>query len=283
MRPSDAIWWHRSGSPLAQVMAWCLTAPSHYLNQIDLSSVRSSGIHLSAILQGIPQPPVTKIRLNNTYVTFCSNLPGANELSSKSYIISMPHMIMVDQRKVNIGIIWFMLTATFHFIILSDIDAYLLIRNLLTKIFRKISHHVINPLILRRSFSPYSRGCLTPQICFPLSQTTSGGKSINHFTFTLVANNSFIMENIMLVEFYIHHCHFFSNVECFIFKHISVINIKNIFCESVLRWMSQGLWWLSVLTIFENIRFSQLYKFYAVYNGITYLVLVSESNDVFIC
>ena len=28
-----AIWWHGSGSTLAQVMAWCLTAPSHYLNQ----------------------------------------------------------------------------------------------------------------------------------------------------------------------------------------------------------------------------------------------------------
>ena len=32
-RPSDAIWWQRSGSTLAQVMACCLTAPSHYLNQ----------------------------------------------------------------------------------------------------------------------------------------------------------------------------------------------------------------------------------------------------------
>ena len=31
--PSDAIWQHRSGSTLAQVMARCLTAPSHYLNQ----------------------------------------------------------------------------------------------------------------------------------------------------------------------------------------------------------------------------------------------------------
>ena len=30
---SDAIWWHGSGSTLAQVMAWCLMAPSHYLNQ----------------------------------------------------------------------------------------------------------------------------------------------------------------------------------------------------------------------------------------------------------
>ena len=33
LRLSDAIWWHRSMSTLAQVMAWCLTAPSHYLNQ----------------------------------------------------------------------------------------------------------------------------------------------------------------------------------------------------------------------------------------------------------
>ena len=31
--PSDSIWCWRSGSTLAQVMACCLTAPSHYLNQ----------------------------------------------------------------------------------------------------------------------------------------------------------------------------------------------------------------------------------------------------------
>ena len=31
--PSDTIWWHRSWSTLVQVMACCLTAPSHYLNQ----------------------------------------------------------------------------------------------------------------------------------------------------------------------------------------------------------------------------------------------------------
>ena len=33
LRPSDAIWPHRSGSTLAQVMAFCPTTPSHYLNQ----------------------------------------------------------------------------------------------------------------------------------------------------------------------------------------------------------------------------------------------------------
>ena len=31
--PSDARWWQRSGSTMAHVMACCLTAPSHYLNQ----------------------------------------------------------------------------------------------------------------------------------------------------------------------------------------------------------------------------------------------------------
>ena len=33
LRPSNAIWRHRSGSTLAGVMACCLTVPSHYLNQ----------------------------------------------------------------------------------------------------------------------------------------------------------------------------------------------------------------------------------------------------------
>ena len=33
LRPSDAIWRQWSWTTLAQVMACCLTAPSHYLNQ----------------------------------------------------------------------------------------------------------------------------------------------------------------------------------------------------------------------------------------------------------
>ena len=48
--PNDAIWRHRSGSTLAQVMACCLKAPSHYLNQcwLIISKV-SRGIHTRAI------------------------------------------------------------------------------------------------------------------------------------------------------------------------------------------------------------------------------------------
>ena len=40
---SDTIWWHKSGSILAQIMACRLTALSHYLNQM-LTNV-CSGIH----------------------------------------------------------------------------------------------------------------------------------------------------------------------------------------------------------------------------------------------
>ena len=41
--PGGTIWRHRSGSTLAQVMAWCLMAPSHYLNQcwLLISAVQS--------------------------------------------------------------------------------------------------------------------------------------------------------------------------------------------------------------------------------------------------
>ena len=37
---SDAIWWHRSRSTLVQLMACCLTAPSHYLNQCWLIIIK---------------------------------------------------------------------------------------------------------------------------------------------------------------------------------------------------------------------------------------------------
>ena len=58
--PSDAIWQHRSGTMLAQVMACCLTAPSHYLNQcvwvnVACSSVRFCCIHLRAISRSVPK------------------------------------------------------------------------------------------------------------------------------------------------------------------------------------------------------------------------------------
>ena len=61
--PSDAIWWHKSGSTLAQVMAYCLTAPSHTGTNVDLSSIRLCGIHLSALWWEDLKKPSSKTSL----------------------------------------------------------------------------------------------------------------------------------------------------------------------------------------------------------------------------
>ena len=47
--PSDAIWRYKSGSILAQVMAYCMKAPSHYLNQCWHIINRCCEIHIRAI------------------------------------------------------------------------------------------------------------------------------------------------------------------------------------------------------------------------------------------
>ena len=78
--PSDTIWRHRSGSTLAQVMACCLMAPSHYLTQCWLIIRKFSDHQLRAISQEMPQPSITKVSLKITYISFHANLPEANEL-----------------------------------------------------------------------------------------------------------------------------------------------------------------------------------------------------------
>ena len=76
--PSDVIWPQGSRSTLAQVMACCLMAPSHYLNQCWLI-IRKLQWH--SFLQEKPQSSVTEISLKITYLKFCSNHPGTNELN----------------------------------------------------------------------------------------------------------------------------------------------------------------------------------------------------------
>ena len=73
---SDSIWRYKHCSTSVQVIAWCLTAPSHYLANCDLLSARSSDIHLRTILLETPQPSNTKFRLKITYPNLHSNLPG---------------------------------------------------------------------------------------------------------------------------------------------------------------------------------------------------------------
>ena len=90
--------WHEKISSIDKVMACCLKAPSHYLNQCNSSSERSRDIHLRAISQKIPPPSITKIRLKTIYQNFHLNLkirlkiiylnfhldlPGVNEFSTR--------------------------------------------------------------------------------------------------------------------------------------------------------------------------------------------------------
>ena len=81
---NDAIWRHRSGSTVAQVMACCLTAPSHYLNQCWLIIKGFCGIFLRTFSQETPPPSIIKIRLNITYIKLDLNVPGANEFKKFS-------------------------------------------------------------------------------------------------------------------------------------------------------------------------------------------------------
>ena len=79
--PIDAIWRQRSGSTLARVMACCLTAPSHYLNQcwLIISEVQWHS-YWSNFTIDMPQPSITKICMKITCLKFHSNFPGVNEL-----------------------------------------------------------------------------------------------------------------------------------------------------------------------------------------------------------
>ena len=82
---SDTIWWHRTGSTLAQVMAWCLMAPSYYLIQCWLIIIKGPGHspegnftrHISAINHSDEHE-------NDS--SYHSNLLGINEYEFSNHI-----------------------------------------------------------------------------------------------------------------------------------------------------------------------------------------------------
>ena len=92
---SDTIWQHRSGSTLAQVMAWCRQAPSYYLNQCWLI-VRS-------VLRQSPESNFTRSVMNLIVniclpMTLLKYLPGANELIwilDEHSILHQPPYVMI--------------------------------------------------------------------------------------------------------------------------------------------------------------------------------------------
>ena len=68
--PGDAMWWHKSGSTLAQVRACCLTAPSHYQNQCWLIVNGFHGIHMREVSQEILMISICKMSWKTTLWTF---------------------------------------------------------------------------------------------------------------------------------------------------------------------------------------------------------------------
>ena len=71
--------WQRSRSTLVQVMACCLTAPNHYLNQCGLII---KCVHTRAISYEILTRSVYKVTLKSIFLNLLPHFPGANELST---------------------------------------------------------------------------------------------------------------------------------------------------------------------------------------------------------
>ena len=85
--PGDAIWQHRSGSTLDQVMACCLKATSHYLNQCWLIINGFWGIHIGTVTHEILMMSICKMSLKITFLKLLLHLPGTIELSNYIHFI----------------------------------------------------------------------------------------------------------------------------------------------------------------------------------------------------
>ena len=75
--PNATIWQHRTGSALAQVMAFCQAIT--WAN-VDLSLVRSCGIHLREISQEMLKTSILDMSLKMIDSKLQPHLPGAHEL-----------------------------------------------------------------------------------------------------------------------------------------------------------------------------------------------------------
>ena len=106
----------KSGSTLAHVMSYCLTAPSHQLpitgTNIGLLWVRFTDFHLRTISQEIAQPSLIKISLKNTDKKFHVILPQASELNNDAvnspwwdYLSLMKYILIIKPSNGNIFLI----------------------------------------------------------------------------------------------------------------------------------------------------------------------------------
>ena len=81
---------------MARVMACCLIAPSHCLNQISFSLKKFCGIQLIVISKQVPKPLFRIMRFEIILLKLLPHLPGFNELSTHplpAYSSAAPPMI----------------------------------------------------------------------------------------------------------------------------------------------------------------------------------------------
>ena len=88
--PNNAILRHGLGSTLAQVMAWCLTAPSHYLNQcwlvirkIQLHSCDGNFTSDTSVMNDYINMKITHLKCHQ-------NPPGSNKLIEYLHYATVP-------------------------------------------------------------------------------------------------------------------------------------------------------------------------------------------------
>ena len=111
---SDSIWLCISLSVnFVQVMAWCLTPPSHYLNQCQLPSMSSCGIHLRSIWREMLQLQINKMCLKTWHLKLYIHLPEdqwVNKMSSK-LTHYLPHVQSLSLWFYNacISVDWFLM------------------------------------------------------------------------------------------------------------------------------------------------------------------------------
>ena len=75
MCPSNAIWRHKSGSTLAQVMACCLTALRHYLNQCWLIINGVFDMHMEVTSQEVLRNSIRNMNEQITLFQSCTWIP----------------------------------------------------------------------------------------------------------------------------------------------------------------------------------------------------------------
>ena len=79
LRPTDALWRHRSGSTLDQVMACCLTTPGYYYTwtNVDFLCVGFGGTHATPISRKVLKMSLHKTSFGkNALVFFSTSLRG---------------------------------------------------------------------------------------------------------------------------------------------------------------------------------------------------------------